>query len=368
MVFSLKDFCLPTYLLISLLLGCCGSAAQEYPCDWVSQQARCAPLNDAQVVQPPMRVLLVPLLKKAQDSDESERWPEYPAVSIQAFYRDTFHAEVVWMRDVRRWKDYYQQVAWLLRQSVSFDRVIFIGHGGFDGPILNPGVFGRGFTIETGKGKLFRGIESQPGLQQPLTITYDVSRNLAFSTYIASHWQELLRLDVDAISILQELGNRLQPLDGACFKHCLSEKAVLASDGEGGANKLNTCEWVCRTPLFLSSSVAGIAPDRFLLFAHSLRSLVSNTGLIMLGFCNPGTLADEGETQWVRDGMLVNSTLGGAPYESYVDLLAAATGRTVVGPIGKTSAEDIVVHMRLLEGQHVQRYLRIATPASRAGF
>lgn len=342
-------------MLVFLSLTLSGVLAQEPSCQSPADEAACEGVGEAPLLQRPQRVLIVPLLHKTEDSIESERWPENPAASIAAIYRDRYRAQVAWLRGVREWEDYYDQIDSLLRQSATFDRVIFIGHGGFDGPLLNPAVFRKSFAADARAGKLSRGIESQPGVQQSLAIAYDTPRNPAFSDYIAAHWQELLAPDTDPVQILSGLEAGLQPANPSCSNRCLAEAAA-------GADRLAACDWVCRDALFVANRAVEPAPERFWLFADKLRSLVTESGLIVLGFCNPGTAANEGEAPWDTDGMLVHLTLAGGPHETYVHLLAAATGRPVAGPIGKSSADDIVARIGMLERSRFQRYLRIVVP------
>lgn len=353
---------LPSVCLLVFLLPTLGGAlAQEPSCLSPADDAACESFGDARHVQEPQRVLIVPLLRKMKDSAESERWPENPAARIAALYRDTYRAQVVWLREVREWEDYYDQIDGLLRQSAIFDRVIFVGHGGFDGPILNQAVFRQSFEANARGGVLSRGIETQPGVQQSLAITYDTPSNPAFSDYIATHWRELLALDTDPVPILSDLEARLQPVDASCSNRCLAEASA------AGVDRLAACDSICRDALFTTRWALEAAPERFWLFADKLRSLVAARGLILLGFCNPGSMAYEGEHTWDSDGLLVHSSLAGGPHETYVHLLAAATGRTAAGPIGKTSADDIVARIGMLERSRFQRYLRIVAPPA-AGY
>ena len=324
-------------------------------------------LSQLQIVRPPTRVLLVPLLRRNPGTGESERWPELPAARIEAFYRSRFKAEVVWLPNVRVWNDYYRQIGPWLQRPPRFDRVIFIGHGGFDGPVLNEEVLKQDLTIKGTRGKIDRVAESQPGLQEVLTITYDTSQNQAFSEYLASRWQELVQAKpADVFQILKQLENRLQPLDHACFeRHCSEVQLAEAPNEDAREIRLSACESICRTPLFVLKSDDQIAPEQFSLFANSLRSLVKRDGLIFFGECNPGTVVAKTDLPNDVYGTLIHSALAGGPYESYVDLLAAATGRTAAGPIGESSAKDIVDRIMMLENDRPQRYLCIITPPAR---
>lgn len=169
-----------------LLYWQCEIDARELLRDSASCRAQTSRLGDLRVTEKPRRVLLVPLLRKGRGSNENELWPEQPSAKIEVFYRSKFKAEVVWLRGVRVWQDYYKQVDRLLRQSALFDRVIFIGHGSFNGPSLNYEILRKNFKVEGSKGTLYRAIDAQPGILRELTITYDLSRNPAFDDYIAS--------------------------------------------------------------------------------------------------------------------------------------------------------------------------------------
>jgi len=63
--------------------------------------------------------------------------------------------------------------------------------------------------------------------------------------------------------------------------------------------------------------------------------------------------------------LLINSTLAGGPHQSYVHLVSAATGRITAGPIGQSSAEDIVNRVILFETGRPQYNLCIAAPAAK---
>jgi hypothetical protein len=200
-------------------------------------------------------------------------------------------------------------------------------------------------------------VEPQPGLQESVTITYEVPGNPAFSDFIAQNWQEMLRLDADPIQIVEALEARVQPLRPDCASRCMPEAA-------GNRVQIAACEWVCRDPLFSSRSAEEIAPDRFLLFAAGLRKLVSTGGLIVIESCNPGTVAIKGDQPWNTDGLLVHSSLAGGPYPSYVHLLANATGRAVAGPIGKIGADHMLAFISSLEAHRSPLQYRLVIPSS----
>lgn len=347
------------WLLVILGIGFGSVDAQEPSCASAVGNATCERLGDASALRRPKRVLIVPLLHKREESMESARWPENPAAGIAHFYRSAYGAGVESVRDIRTWTDYYRQMDRLVQRSASFDRVVLIGHGGFDGLVLDAAVFREGLAMEDTVATLSRGIESQPGLQQSVTITYDVTLNPVFSQYIAEHRPELVKPDADPIREAEALEARVQPLHQACANRCLSESA-------GDSVRVAACEWVCRDPLFSAKSAEELAPERFLLFIASLRNLVAEDGLIVIGSCNPGTVAKKGEHPWDTEGMLVHSALAGGPHQSYVHLLAAATGRAVAGPIGKIGADDMAAFVAMLESNRSHRHLRLVVPVTGA--
>ena len=318
-------------------------------------------------VRAPERILLVPLLRKAPEQASGEHWPEAPAMQIDAFYRRQFRAEVVWLRDVRVWQDYYRKIQPLLQQSILFDRLIFIGHGGFDGPILNMEVLQKGLTVTSGQARIFRDAEYQPGLKRVLSITYDIHRQPSFTEYAASRWQELAAMDPPvAYKQMRDVERQLQGLDQACFqRHCSATQLAASPSAAQRDAQLSACESVCRNPLFSMKWGEELAPERFKLFADSLRSLVRETGLIFLGQCNPGTVAYRGESTWDREGVLVHSSLANGPHATYLHLVAAASGRIVAGPVGNSSGEDMVRRIRLLESDQPQHFLRIVDPQAK---
>jgi len=63
--------------------------------------------------------------------------------------------------------------------------------------------------------------------------------------------------------------------------------------------------------------------------------------------------------------LLINSTIAGGPHRSYVHLVSAATGRIAAGPIGQSSADDIINRVTLFENNRAQRNLCIASPSAR---
>jgi hypothetical protein len=62
--------------------------------------------------------------------------------------------------------------------------------------------------------------------------------------------------------------------------------------------------------------------------------------------------------------MLINSTLAGGPFQSYVHLVSSTTGRVIAGPIGESSAEDLVNRIILFETNQPQHYLCVVSNKS----
>lgn len=320
-------------------------------------------LSDLNVQRPPRRVLLVPLLSRDPHTTESPRWSEQPARALSAFYRSRFKAEVKQLRDVWNWSDYYRQADQMALQSPAFDRVIFISHGGFDGPVVKNAVFKQDFEVNGNKGKFFQLSEAQPGLKNVLSITYDTEKNRIFSDYMASHWQEMKTMKSSEIfHQLKELEKQLQPLDYACFQsYCSPEKLSLSPERQR-EYRLEICERICREPLFDLKQSAELSEERFYHFTKTLSSLTAADGLIFFGACNPGSAAPERVLEKDQTELLINSNLAGGPHQTYVHLVSTATGRITAGPIGDSSAEDIVNRMIMFETNRPQRYLCIATP------
>lgn len=329
-----------------------------------AEERRCKPES---ALRPPGRILVIPLLRKDSDSAESERWAERPAAEIEAFYRTRFSAQVHWLRGVRVWEDFYRRADKLTQRQDLFDRVILIGHGGFDGPVLNGQIVQNTLTIEGDHAKATRIFEAQPGLAEIFTLTYDLKQNPEFSRFMESHWNELSRKDTTEIrNVLTNKERRLQPLDAACMaRQCPpGSLAAIPNDVDRDIRR-SACESICRVPLFMLHAFEAPIPDRFRNFVQTLRSLVHPNGSILLGMCNPGSKVPERESPWEIGGVLVHSKLASGPHETYVHLLAAATERTVTGPVGKTSAEDVVDRVIRFEEGRPQLYLRIVVPAQR---
>ena len=313
--------------------------------------------------QPPKRVLLVPLLSRDSYANENSRWSEQPARTLETFYRNRFNAAVKQLRNVWSWTDYYQQVEQMVQLSPPFDRVIFISHGGFDGPVLRDAVFWQNLQVTGSKGKLLQLSESQPGLKNGLSITYDTSKNRIFSDYMASHGSDLAQMNFSDIwHLLKGLEKQVQPLDSACFQRYCPPDRIATMLGERLEYQLYLCELFCRESLFQLKTSVEISPERFFHFTKSLSSLVTKEGLIFFGSCNPGSAAPEKVVAHDETEFLINSTLAGGPHQSYVHLVSSATGRITAGPIGESSAEDIVNQIIMFETGRPQHNLCIVAP------
>jgi len=320
-------------------------------------------LSYSELQRPPLRVLLIPLMSWDSDSRQGERWAEQPARTIAAFYRKRFQANVQELQNVWSWTDYYQQVEQLQQQSASFDRLIFIGHGGFDGPVAGNKTFWKNLSITGSRAELLLLSESQPGLKNVFSITYNINNNQAFTDYINTHWLELAEMSQsDILHTLQDIVMRLQPLDTACFERYCSADKLATNPKSIHENRLRLCEHICRKPLFDLKSTVEISPERFHLFTDTLSSLTTPDGLIFFGACNPGSTAPKEEPKLTGAEKLINSTIAGGPYSSYVHLVSSVTDRITAGPVGESSAEDIVNRIVLFETNRPQRYLCIVAP------
>ena len=353
-------------LVSLLLLWICAAdvySAESHPVSCGSSSRR---LSDLNLQQTPRRVLLVPLLSRDPHTTESPRLSEQPARTLAAFYRNQFNADVTQLRDVWSWTDYYRQAEQLVQQSPPFDRVVFISHGGFDGPVLKNAVFGQDFEITGGKGELLQLSEAQPGLKHVLSIIYDTEKSRIFSDYMASRWTELAPMkSTDIWHQLKELEKQIQPLDQACFQnYCSPEKLATNSEQQRGY-RLELCDGICREPLFEQKTSVEISPERFFHFAKTLSSLATADGLIFFGACNPGSAAPVKVLEKDETELLINSSLADGPHQSYVHLVSAATGRITAGPIGQSSADDIVNRVIMLESGRPQYNLCIVAPAAK---
>jgi hypothetical protein len=247
---------------------------------------------------------------------------------LQTFYQKRFNATVKQLKNVWIWSDYYHQVEQLMKQSLPFDRVIFISHGGFDGPVLANALYLQELQITGDKSKLLLLSEAQPRLMNEISITYATQKNRTFSDYIDLHQSDFASMkSTDIWHQLKELEKQLQPLDNACFQlYCSADKLATMLD-ERRTYQLYLCELICREPLFELKTSIEISPERFFHFTKSLSSLVTPDDLLFFGACNPGTKAPKKGVEWDETELLINSTLAAGPRQSYVHLVSAATGR-----------------------------------------
>jgi hypothetical protein len=320
--------------------------------------------SDLNLQRPPRRVLLVPLLSRDPYTNESSRWSEQPARTLEAFYRRRFNADVKQLRNIWSWSDYYRKVEQIMKQSRPFDRVIFISHGGFDGPILKNSEYWHSFEVTGNQGKLLQFSEAQPGLKNMLSLTYDTQKNPVFSDYMASRWPELASMKFSDIwHQLTSLEKQLVPVDRACFQRQCPQDRLAMRQGEELEYQIHLCELLCRESLFKIKTSEELSAERFFRFTKSLSSLVTTDGMVFFGACNPGSAAPEKATEPDKTEFLINSTLAGGPHKSYVHLVSAATGRIAAGPIGQSSAEDIINRIIMFEAGRPQRYLCVVAPA-----
>lgn len=325
-------------------------------------------LSQYSIKRAPKNVLLVPLLYRNPDFPrENEHWPEPSARIIHNFYRGRFHAHVTWLRNVRSWEAYYRQTDALIQQGKHFDRVIFIAHGGFDGPLLRSEVLREDNMVNGDQAIAQQISEAQPGNQHIVSISYNLNKNKPFSDYVSANWRDLLNTpDGEMRRLLKQKHRELQPMDTACYEKFCSTQQLTGLTEDIHTARLETCERVCRPSLYEAKNYENVSEERFMLFANSLRNLVNEDGLVFMGECNAGTPTPKQYTHWDTPGIVVSSKIAGGPYQNYVHLLSSATGRLVSGPIGRSSANDIVKRIISLEANHEQNFLCIALPLPEA--
>lgn len=349
-------------LIMSLAMNAPGIYADEEAPQFC--QLGASQIGDFAVRRAPKKILIVPLLYRNPETPrENEHWPEPSARRIEAFYRGRFHANVEWLRNVRTWKDYYAQAERLHAQGQRFDRVVFIAHGGFDGPLLKDDILFENVVVDGDKSKVLQLTEAQPGNEHVISITYKPEENKAFTDYIEHNWRELLAMpEPETRAALKQQQQQLQPIDMQCYDaFCAAPKLEGLVETQKTA-KLATCEKVCRKSLYEIKYYEHVNEQRFWLFANSLNGLVKEDGLIFLGECNAGTPTPKQYSHWDTPGIVVSSKLAGGPYHNYVHLLSTATGRLVAGPIGSSSADDVVKRIFSLESNHEQRFLCMSAP------
>ncbi len=324
-------------------------------------------LSYYQVERIPKNVLIVPLLYRNPDFPrETDRWPESYSHILSNFYRNRFRAKVTWLHNIRSWESFYQQTGALIQSGSHFDRVIFIGHGGFDGPVLSSAILLEDLAQKDSQGIAQQVSEAQPGNERIISISFDLHKNKPFSDFVSTHWQTLLNLpDVEMRRTLKQKHQEFQAIDYACFdKFCNPQKLSLLPDYTR-RDRLDSCERVCRPALYEAKNYERASEERFMLFANALRSLVNPEGLIFMGGCNAGSDTPKQYSHWDTPGIVVSSKIAGGPYQSYVQLLSYATDRLVSGPIGRSSANEIVKRIIALENNQEQRNLCTSLPTNR---
>lgn len=323
-------------------------------------------ISEYNVRKAPKNVLIVPMLYRNTDNPrETEHWPEPPARALTSFYQGQFKTRVHWLRNVRNWQTYYAQTDDLIQQGMQFDRVIFIAHGGFDGPLLQNEIISETREVNGDQAIIKQISEAQPGNEHVVTIeTKNMSRNKKFNDYLADNWRQLLTLPETAVrATLKQQHQAFQPMDQACYAKFCDAKKIAGLTPDVRNARLETCEKVCRPALYDVKYFEQPSEKRFRLFSDSLKSLVKEDGIIFMGECNAGTPTPKQYSHWDTPGIVVSSKIAGGPYHNYVNLLSSATGRLVAGPIGSSSADDIVKRIIALENNHEQRFLCMAMPS-----
>lgn len=352
-------------LLLLLLLPLTSAWAIDEELTFEACQMDSTRKSHYDVSQYPRNVLLVPLLYNHPDVPrESEHWPEPYARTLANFYRGRFHANVTWLRNLRTWQDFYDQSSELIAQGRQYDRIIFIAHGGFDGPVLRHDVLIETLDVQGEKGLAQKVTEAQPGNERVVSISYQASKNKAFNDYIHQNWRDLVNMpEGDMFRLLKQKHLEVQPVDQVCYaKFCSAQKLQSLSDEEK-SKRIASCEKVCRPALYEARNYERVSEDRFNLFAGSLSKLSNSDSLIFMGECNAGTDTPKQKDYWeIPPGIVASSNLAGGPHHTYIHLLSSATGRLVSGPIGKSSANDIVAKVIALENNHDQDKLCMVGP------
>jgi hypothetical protein len=367
-------------IVLAALLGCSALPDGDTSCadcDRISQQPG--------VVRQPRNVLLTPLLKKYYSGEK--KWMGDVAAlrtataQLDAFYRGqgvtTTLVDNVW-----DWHDFATRFDDIAKTGVTYDRVIFIGFGGYDGPMLTETLLDASFEPGT-----YRRVASwQPGVEQINLITYDVAESSEFSDFVAAHRDDLLDVQTDFVSLVE---GHVQ-VDETCVASCVTQANQEAAACEPRCAQSPSCAGLapdlaadCRSGCVAECQQEYVDPpasakcpaqcqhptsyDRkemtvldeagFDNFASLVRAVTSPAGLVILGHSNAATLVDP-----AKGPRLVEHTFHGGPHKNYVDLLADATGRFVTGPIGQTAWQDAVERIKRLEGDQQQHYLHIAKP------
>jgi hypothetical protein len=346
-------------LAVGLLLGTGMAPAGEAP-----DRPACRTGNGLAAPGVPRAVLLVPLLKGSPEDREPETWPNHPVAQLAGFYRGRFRAETTRLLGIRTWNGFLDKARRLKEHGATFDRILLIGHGGLDGPVLNWDMIVREFTREGSAGRAVRLLESQPGLVDSYVVTYDATHQPAFADTLAHRWKKLAEEDPNDVDrTLRQLESALEAPDAACLAyHCPAGLLDSIRSPAERDRKQRTCAWVCRRPLYRSRWEARADPGRFARFAESLMALAKPGAVIVVGSCNPGTRMPQSGDPRDTGGVLPQSPMVGGPHPTYLHLLAAATGRFAAGPMGQASAEEIVARVRRFETGDPPRNFRLVAP------
>jgi hypothetical protein len=366
-----------------LALGCGEAAAPDDAtcggsCDHLGQQT--------EIVRVPKNALLIPMLRKYASSDHWKKDVgafKDAARALQQFYGSLGAAVTV--QEIWDWNDFIQRTNAIGAQGHPFDRVILIGHGAFDGPMLSDTVLEASFE----PGRLRKVTQYQPGDEFINVVTYDPDESAEFSAFVAANSARLLDGQTSLISGLAEhLGvdpacvddchmREQQAHEATCRPTCDQRPSCVAltddlkTDCIAGCMAectmeyledyvIGGCEDMCVTPRSyrVDSSEQRTEPE-FDKFAAGLRAVTSPHGLVVLEHCNAATPVDPpGETPTY----LSQHAFHHGPHRSFVELVADAAGRYAAGPIGTTSWDDAVKRVEALERDQDQHYLRIIKP------
>jgi hypothetical protein len=276
-----------------------------------------------------------------------------------------------------------------------FDRVVLLGHGGFDGPVFDWETEESHFEtdVESEDGsivdELFIAGRYQPGARVTTTLQFRSEDLPELRTYLLEHGapSHPFALNEDLPPIREYVDGLVteQCLDlwrTACDQHCAQswESSPRAPDSDVIASCTEECmvdQHARRYCDFYSidhaapSAVADIGaevtgtirlkstdvrnPNAFERFASGLASVTRESGLIFLAHCNAATPPDEARAESVHHG------------NSFAHRVARASGRFVGAPIGLTAWHEIMGRIPSLERGNDQDVIRIASPDSRSG-
>jgi hypothetical protein len=294
-------------------------------------------------------------------------------------------AKVDTVPDVWTGTDLTTKLGALAAQGRTYDRVISIGHGGYDGPALTHEVLEASFE----PGLLRRVSQFQFGNPTTVTLTYDPADSAEFSAFMAANETAFLSNDSNLASALaMHYGT-----DPSCVASCISHKGeareTCADACPGSPNCamlpddvrkdcIAGCQVECRREHFDDNDPADCAVQcmlprsyryqvdadfveaRFDVYANVVQGVTAPHGMVVLEHCNQGTHVAVPANGDVNN--LPQLAFHGGPHTSYVELMADAIGRFVGGPIGQTSWKDAIDRVEALEQDQDQRYFKIARP------